>query len=134
MHYTVAAYDEYYDIPLRGLLRLDETVLAFEARILPDEPVEMEGIAGVPANVRGFACDAELVAAFDENDVAFRKWRTSFDRKEASAETHPIFVSDRYRELSSQIASAFQSMVAPVFEVTGVFRVENGVYLFEPIV
>jgi hypothetical protein len=132
MVFDVLFYDEYYDIPLRGLLQTDSSTMAFDACILDDEPAEIADRRGVYSRIRAFACDDALIQLFQESDAIFRKWRAAFDNGDVDTSTHPLYVDARFQELSIRKDEFFSRLGPPIIEANGLMRVESGRFVFEP--
>lgn len=131
MVWEVILYDEYSDIPLRGIIRTDSSILAFDACVLADEPAEIAGRPGVYSKVRGFQCDEALRLLMEEKDSVFRKWRAAFDNGLVDESTHPLCTDPRYQHLSRSVGAEFSRLSDPVLEATGLMRVFSGKFEFE---
>jgi hypothetical protein len=129
----VILYDEYYDIPLRGLLQTESSVMAFFAHTLDDEPEEIAGRRGVYSRIRGFECDEVLRTVLEEKKGIFRKWRAAFDKGDVDTATHPLCVDPIYQQLSLRSDGLFRSLGTPIMDATGLMRVVSGQWVFEPV-
>src|SRR5437899_182387 len=87
----VIVYDEYFDIPLRGIAQNGGKFFAFIASALQDEDMESGQQPGTPAKMRVFDCSQEIVLLFQEKDRIFRDWRLRFDSGESDTASHPLY-------------------------------------------
>jgi hypothetical protein len=127
----VVRCDEYFDIPLRGVVRTDSGELAFIACVLDDEPDELEHHRGIYSKISLFKCDDSLALMLAERDEIFGNWRAKFDERLVDQSSHPLLVDQRYQELSKRIDELFRSLRDPVSDAVGMMRVASGKWVFE---
>ncbi len=130
---TVLHYDEYFDIPLRGIVQTASGLRAFTAREIEEEPAEIEGRPGIYSRMRLFPCDDTLRAQMEEKGALFAKWRARFDQGLEKTESHPLVVDRRYKALSKRIGEAFNRLGRPLRELNGLMHVVAGEWTFEPL-
>jgi hypothetical protein len=131
MEFRIVLYDNYFNIPLRGLMETNLDQYAFQAEVLADEPSDLAERPGVYSRIRGFKCDDVLKQVFAEKDAIFQKWRRRFDRGEVDTSTHPSYSDAKYQELMSSADEMFRRLDAPVIDAIGLMRVESGTFVFE---
>lgn len=127
----IAYYDQYYDIPTRGLMRMGADILAFTASVLDDEPAALADRRGIYAGIRAFTCDTGLVSLFERQGIRFREWRLRYEQGAADESTHPMLVDQEYQSILKRIDEAFRGFHTPAVEATGTMRVISGKWVFE---
>lgn len=130
--YQVVWYDEYFDVPQRGVATCRAATVAFRSRDLEHEPAEFAALPGVFVRFTGFRSDAALEAWFAELDAIFKAWRARFDAGELDLATHPLEFDSRYQWLARNIDNYFAHLPdEPEIACDGLMRVESGEWVFE---
>ena len=124
-------YDKYCDIPERGVLQMEAAILAFVARIMDDDSMELS-MPGVFCQVAAFPCDEQLFALFKEKETIFNSWKREWDAGIVETANHPLYKDARYQQISAQIDKIFAGFRSPVFEATGMMIAESAKFAFQP--
>jgi hypothetical protein len=131
----VLFYDKFFNIPRRGVLKLDTTTLAFLAEDVDytDEPEDIANRPGVYTRVRAFEHDPTLLPLLSEQHAIFWRWRAQFDAGLVESPTHPLYVDERYQLLSAQIDEHFGRLGKQVLDTTGLMVAVSGQFVFETL-
>ena len=125
MQMKIVLYDDYYDIPLRGVVQTPSGKLAFVASLEEDLADRL------CTKMTTFECDETLISLFREQNDMFLAWRAKFDQGVAEKSTHPLLVDERYQQLCRRIDEAFARLSSPVSETTGTIDLISGKWVFE---
>lgn len=129
----VLFYDNFFDIPLRGIALSAATRVAFLARLMESESNKNRERPGVIVKIEVFECGAELYQLFEKKDQIFGAWRQQFDKNESPTSSHPMYVNSTYQEICRKIDTEFAAMNKPVSEKVGTMNVVSGSYFFQEL-
>jgi hypothetical protein len=128
--YSVAYYDKYYDIPLRGVINEQGSFLPFVAQIDQDAPEET-WVIGIPAWIEVFPLRERLAALYQAITDAFRAWNSKFRRGEVPENSHPQKTDGNYQSIMETTDEIFRSLKGQSVQYYGFFSVENEVWCFQ---
>jgi hypothetical protein len=123
----VVVFDQYFDIPLRGLLKGGSSILAFSACVLDEEPPDLEHRKGLYCRLTVFPCDDVLKRIMLENDATFKAWRAAYDAGSADESTHRVPLTATSRSSLDEPTTYSANSVRPSSK-------QEGSYGLNPIV
>lgn len=107
--FQVAHFDRYYDIPLRGVIKYNDSWLPFAAKV--DQQASDEAwLIDIPTKLHIFPENDQLGPMYETVTKCFREWNARFRRGEVPEETHPSKTDKAYRSVLAAIEQAFQAI------------------------
>jgi len=101
---TVLFYDEYFDIPKRGVVNVGEGLRAFTAEV-NEGASDSEWEKGIPALMNLSDASRELISDYELTTKVFLKW--SNGTRQAP---HPLNADPMYIDAIGRIATQFEAM------------------------
>lgn len=127
--FKVAHFDQYYDIPLRGVIKHDDSWLPFVAEV--DQHASDEAwLIGIPTELRIFPKNDRLGSMYETITKSFRDWNAKFRKGEVPEATHPSKTDQAYISMLAAIEEVFQVIQNTSEVKRGFFSVEDEVWHF----
>jgi len=129
--FEIVVWDQWYDMPLRGIITSRSEIFAFIAKDLEQEPPEFADHPGTYSQLKAFPCGEDLMTLFQRKKKIFREWRARFDRGEVATSTHPLLVDAEFQRIADEINQYFNRQSSPAIEQMGLLWSESGRFFFE---
>jgi hypothetical protein len=127
----VGYFDQYYDIPLRGVMRGRDGWEPFLAEVDEGAPEEA-WTEGIPTTLQVFPPTPDMGELFETVTTSFNEWNSKFRRGEVKEDSHPLTVDSAYKATIAEIDERFRALGNKPVTHKGWFSVHGGEWCFRP--